>query len=573
MGFASECSLSTVSNLEGAIDPFSGLRGNTYGGSNQVAIGSGAKAVGKLNTALGSDARVGDEFNPDRGHSNCVAVGFLSNVQASNSVAVGGNATVSYSTTASEPGSAKQGNRYSTVIGTNARSTGFHGIAIGGGEISSSRRVIAGTNEIVIGDAEHTSVTIGPYNLSTLGGSNPWYAIGAEALETGSQGNFTIEGSQAFSSGAGDYEIVMVGGGGGGREGEPNSGNQSSSGGGAGGCAKFTLAWDGTTAINVSVGDGGHSSPSPNVYSNGGNSQIWLGSITAANLVVTANGGGMGWKATSSYNGEIVSGGAGGTVVFNSTLPTGISNTRGFQGGNGGAADFTLSGGNFVACMACGGGGAVNFLELTNPLNGVSDGGQTSGGRARVTFLNGTAAGAGGSIFGVPPTVTASAQSSLTTVSTSRGDVHTGNARSRTNAAAGGSALVFETVGGNDVGGPFFDNVPVGRSFAVLQPGATTNVSANNQVVPDVNVGVMGGGGFAKNNSQAETTSHLYQAQNGFLFGGGGGAACGNQNQSTLPTGGRGGYGGGGGAGGSNINRGFDRHGYGGDGIILIRKL
>lgn len=534
----------------GSSNTIIGSQANVQAGANDKVV-----VVGADSSATADSVSVGYESDATGDYS--ISVGAEATASGAGSIAIGSTGSTTTPTTSSGEGS--------IAIGHDATATGDNSIAIG--------TVDAAANEIVIGKSTQTSVNVGAYDLSTLGGgSNPWYAIGVDDEVGGGQGNFTIEGSQAFSSGAGDYEIVMVGGGGGGREGEPNSGNQSSSGGGAGGCAKFTLAWDGSAAINVSLGDGGQSSTSPNVFNNGGNSQLWLGSITAANLVVTANGGGRGWKATNSYNGEIVSGGAGGTVVFNSTLPTGISNTRGFQGGNGGAADFTLSGGNFVACMACGGGGAVNFLELTD-YYGVSNGGQTSGGRARVSFLNGTAAGAGGSIFGPPPTVTASAQASITTVSTSRGDVHNGNARSRTNAAAGGAGDVFETVGGNDVGGPFFDNVPVGRSFAVIQSSASTNVNQSNIVIPDVNVGVMGGGGFAKNSSTSETTSHLYQAQNGFLFGGGGGAACGNQNQSTLPRGGRGGYGGGGGAGGSNSNRGTDKPGYGGDGLILIRKL
>ena len=572
-GSNAECELSTVSNEEGAPDQFTNIRGFTYNGDSQVALGSSAKARGAANTVVGAAASISDEFNTDIGHNRCVAIGFLSEVRASDSVAIGAGTTVAYSTAQSEPGSDLQGNTYSTVIGTNARSTGYHAIAIGSGEVGSTRRVIAGTNEIVIGDSQHTSITIGGLDFSggVSSGGNGWFALGPIVNDDATESEYTLNDTFPFREGAGDYEIILVGAGGGGRTGTSNAGNQSSSGGGAGAYTSFTLGWDGAEELNVIIGAPGQGQSTPNVNANGGNSVFYIGSVTNANIIVTAGGGSAGRRATNTFQNELVAGGDGGIGTFNATPPTTtstISNPVTRPGGKGGSARYTT--GNFVHAQCCGGGGGVNFLGITDPFGVVSDL-ATRGGNAETRIENGAAAGGGGGIFGTGQDAIASTAANLTTAGTGKGPLETSEVRAQATNVAG---IIFEADAGNDSVGTFLETVPAGRSISVVQSSASTNVNLNNIIIPaDVSAGMCGGGGFAKNNSVSETTSHLYEAQDGFIFGGGGGAAVGTAANLTPPTGGRGGWGGGGGAGGQNTNRAFADPSFGGSGVILIRRI
>jgi hypothetical protein len=408
-------------------------------------------------------------------------------------------------------------------------------------------------------------------------------AAGTWTTITASANNIHLQ--PAFSEGAGPYRIFIIGAGGGGARAAPLdpitpgivSSTWAAGGGGAGGFAAFTLEWDGTTALDCTVGSGGYSigRVDLNHYGNsGGATTFSIGS----SVVATCNGGGGGAHQLSSTT--ISSGGPGGTAtIATNALITDTANNVTNTGGSGGYGIARVYTSNTTS-MACGGGGGVNFLSKSN----------TNGGNASIGATNlrvgvghiAVAGGGGGGIFGGGISVSISAASdggavsgSDVVVGSGRGIFGTGAIGSFVSGNGSGGSGGDIAPGGSGIIGPYLGSLAQGFSIAIGQPH-TGSTSGNTPPLGNRTAIMSGAGGFAKAGGQAEIPGFEYKAQDGEIFGGGGGAAYANSALShasngvaNAPRGGNGGFGAGGGAGGSSQITSSK----GGDGIILIARL
>jgi hypothetical protein len=172
---------------------------------------------------------------------------------------------------------------------------------------------------------------------------------------------------------AGVYRVVIVGAGGGAGAtkrdlGDPSTLHFGSGGGGAGGCAWGTITWDGSTAIEASVGVGGEGSTA---YSNQRNASsgtptyINVGSTGITNAHMVANQG------NGASNSAITAGTGGNSTVSTTNMPSGNilwETEAGLIGGSGG------SGSANTTYSTIGGGGGVRIFYPNHPvLSGVSN--------------------------------------------------------------------------------------------------------------------------------------------------------------------------------------------------------
>ena len=317
-----------------------------------------------------------------------------------------------------------------------------------------------------------------------------------------------------FLQGAGTYRMIMCGAGG---AGNASSGtNRARTGGGAGGFAVWTLLWNGTDALALTIGTSGSGS---------GNSTFSVGGTVR----ITCNGGGTGSAGGISLAANsTLAGGTGGTASLTSSHSS-ISNTTFRTGGVGGSitntssSAFSLSSNDYTICT---GGGGVDFLGVT----GGTRGGNISLSSAPSDY---SVATAGGGVFGIGADIT---NPTTYTSSSSASPYSTG----MVNASSG----ILQTPGGNNLLGSYLGDLPPGISEANRGPAASSNLRY---------AGLCGGGG--------SSVAGAASGQNGFIFGGGGGSSGGD-------SGGTGGLGAGGGS--SSL---VSNNGAGGNGAFFFTRI
>ena len=139
--------------------------------------------------------------------------------------------------------------------------------------------------------------------------------------------NNQLGGALTGIYGAGIYVAILWGGGGGGGAGTNNADNSGSArGGSSGGMAICAFEYDGTTALNASLGSGGGGAVSNRDYAvagNGGASNLTLGNT----VIMTANGGSRGGGTNNSRPG-----GTGAVNIANNNALFSSSNTNTSKG-------------------------------------------------------------------------------------------------------------------------------------------------------------------------------------------------------------------------------------------------